>query len=205
MDDRRFGCDIDREIARHESGGEKLRLLLHVCCGPCAAGVLPRVAPHFDVTLFFYDPNILPKTEFIRRLDTLKQLLLRFPDVGLIVPEQSADEFFAVARGMEALPEGGERCSACFALRLKRTAEFLSERSGEYDAFATTLTVSPRKNAALINTVGAKVAEECGVGYLTSDFKKHDGWLTSVRLCRELGLYRQHYCGCGFPDGIPHE
>lgn len=199
MKERHFGCDIDREIARQEECGGKLRLLLHVCCGPCAAGVLPRVAPHFDVALFYYNPNILPKEEFIKRLDTLKRLLLHFPDVKLIVPEQDAAEFLAVAAGKENLPEGGGRCTECFSLRLGKTAEFLSSHSGEYDAFATTLTVSPQKNAPLINAVGVRAAERFGVRYLTSDFKKHDGWLTSVRLCREWGLYRQHYCGCGFP------
>ena len=163
MKERHFGCDIDREIARQEECGGKLRLLLHVCCGPCAAGVLPRVTPHFDVALFYYNPNILPKEEFIKRLDTLKRLLLHFPDVKLIVPEQDAAEFLAVAAGKEDLPEGGGRCTECFSLRLGRAAE------------------------------------RFGVRYLTSDFKKHDGWLTSVRLCREWELYRQHYCGCGFP------
>ena len=205
MKERHFGCDIDREIARHEEGGGKLRLLLHVCCGPCAAGVLPRIAPHFDLTLFYYNPNILPKEEFIKRLDTLKCLLAHFPDVKLIVPEQDAAEFLAVAAGMETLREGGARCAACFGLRLGKTAEFAALHGGEYDAFATTLTVSPRKNAPLINDIGTRAAERAGVRYLTSDFKKHDGWLTSVRLCREWGLYRQHYCGCGFPDAVEND
>lgn len=205
MKERHFGCDIDREIARHEEGGGKLRLLLHVCCGPCAAGVLPRIAPHFDVTLFYYNPNILPKEEFIKRLDTLKCLLAHFPDVKLIVPEQDAAEFLAVAAGMETLREGGARCTACFGLRLGKTAEFAALHGWEYDAFATTLTVSPRKNAPLINDIGTRAAERAGVRYLTSDFKKHDGWLTSVRLCREWGLYRQHYCGCGFPDAVQND
>lgn len=196
---RRNDSGIDRAIGLYESGGEKLRLLLHVCCGPCAAGVLPRVAPAFDVTLFFYNPNILPKEEFIKRLDTLKQLLSHFPDVKLIVPEQDRDEFLSVAKGAETLPEGGARCSACFALRLKKTAAYLAAHAGEYDAFATTLTVSPRKNAELINAVGLNAAQKAGVTYLTSDFKKKDGWLNSVRLSKEYGLYRQHYCGCGFP------
>ena len=173
--------------------GEKPRLLLHVCCGPCAAGVLPAVTPFFDVTLFYYDPNILPKAEFIKRLDTLKQLLAHFPDVKLIVPEQDEEEFLSAVTGLETLPEGGARCEVCFAVRLKKTAEHLASSGGKYDGFATTLTVSPRKNAALINRVT----------YFTSDFKKNDGWLTSVRLSREYGLYRQHYCGCGFP--VPYD
>lgn len=179
--------------------GEKPRLLLHVCCGPCAAGVLPAVTPFFDVTLFYYDPNILPKAEFIKRLDTLKQLLAHFPDVKLIVPEQDEEEFLSAVTGLETLPEGGARCGVCFAVRLKKTAEYLASSGGKYDGFATTLTVSPRKNAALINRIGEDAAKEYGVTYFTSDFKKNDGWLTSVRLSHEYGLYRQHYCGCGFP------
>lgn len=193
---------IDEAIARTVADGVKRRLLLHVCCGPCAAGVLPRVSPHFDVTLFYYNPNILPKDEFIRRLDTLKQLLTHFPDVKLIVPEQSEEEFFTVAKGLGHLPEGGERCVKCFRLRLGATARYLAVHKDEYDAFATTLTVSPQKNAAIINAEGTREAERYGVSYLTSDFKKHDGYLTSVRLCKEYGLYRQHYCGCTPPASV---
>ena len=140
----------------------------------------------------------------IKRLDTLKQLLSHFPDVKLIVPEQDRDEFLSVAKGAETLPEGGARCSACFALRLKKTAAYLATHAGEYDAFATTLTVSPRKNAELINAVGLNAAQKSGVTYLTSDFKKKDGWLNSVRLSKKYGLYRQHYCGCGLPS-LPAE
>lgn len=191
---------VDERIGRIAETGRGKRLLLHVCCGPCAAGVLPAVTPHFDVTLFYYNPNILPKTEFIKRLDTLKQLLTHFPDVRLIVPEQSEDDYLSLVHGLEHLPEGGARCTDCFRLRLCKTAEYLAARRDEFDAFATTLTVSPRKNAPLINAVGQAASNRFGVSYLASDFKKRDGYLTSVRLCKEYGLYRQHYCGCGFPS-----
>lgn len=191
--------DIDLELESAEASGRRLRLLLHVCCGPCAAGVLPRIHERFDVTLYYYDPNILPKSEFIKRLDTLKLLLTHFPDVKLIVPQQTEEEFLSVAKGMEELPEGGRRCEACFGLRLGGTARYLAEHREAYDAFATTLTVSPRKNAPLINDIGRAVAEREGVRYLSSDFKKKDGWLTSTILCKEYGLYRQHYCGCTPP------
>lgn len=190
---------VDERIGLIAETGRGKRLLLHVCCGPCAAGVLPAVTPHFDVTLFYYNPNILPKAEFIKRLDTLKQLLEHFPAVRLIVPEQDGEEFLSLARGKENVSEGGARCTDCFRLRLSRTAEYLAAHAGEYDAFATTLTVSPRKNAPLINAVGQAAAEATNTVYLASDFKKRDGYLTSVRLCKEYGLYRQHYCGCGFP------
>ena len=191
---------VEQAITEFKDGATGNRLLLHVCCGPCAAGVLPAVTPHFDVTLFYYNPNILLKCEFIKRLDTLQQLLEHFPHVKLIVPEQSENEFLSVAAGKENLPEGSARCTDCFRLRLSKTAEFLAAHRDEYDAFATTLTVSPRKNAALINEVGQSVADAFGTEYLASDFKKRDGYLTSIRLCKEYGLYRQHYCGCGFPS-----
>lgn len=190
---------VDERIKRIRETGRGKRLLLHVCCGPCAAGVLPAVTPHFDVTLFYHNPNILPKTEFIKRLDTLKSLLEHFPQVKLIVPPQSEAEFLSAVRGKESLPEGGARCDVCFALRLDATAEYLAAHRDEFDAFATTLTVSPRKNAPRINAAGRAAADRYDVVYLDSDFKKRDGYLTSVRLCKEFGLYRQHYCGCGFP------
>ena len=190
---------VDERIGFIADGTRGKRLLLHACCGPCAAGVLPAVTPHFDVTLFYFNPNILPKSEFIKRLDTLKSLLEHFPDVKLIVPEQSEEDFLSLVRGLEDMPEGGARCDVCFRLRLDATAEYLAAHRDEFDAFATTLTVSPRKNAPRINAAGRAAAELFGVDYLSSDFKKRDGYLTSVRLCKEFGLYRQHYCGCGFP------
>lgn len=195
---------VDERIKLISDGRRGKRLLLHACCGPCAAGVLPAVTPHFDVTLFYFNPNILPKSEFIKRLDTLKSLLQHFPDVRLIVPEQSEEDFVSLVHGLENLPEGGARCDVCFRLRLNRTAEYLAAHRSDFDAFATTLTVSPRKNAPRINAAGQAAAETFGVDYLFSDFKKRDGYLTSVRLCKEYGLYRQHYCGCGLPS-MPDE
>lgn len=179
--------------------GAKRRLLLHVCCAPCASGVLPRLADAADITLYYYNPNILPKDEFIRRLDALNLLLIHFPAVKLIVPEQTEQEFRAVAEGLENLPEGGARCTECFRLRLNATARYFAAHKNEYDCFASTLTVSPHKNAALINEIGRQAEEKYGAVYAASDFKKRDGYLTSVRLSKEYGLYRQTYCGCGFP------
>lgn len=196
---RKEETGVELAIAEHDGGGRKLRLLLHACCGPCLAGVIDRVRPHFDITVFFFNPNILPKDEFIRRFDTLKLLLSHYPDVKLVAPEYDPTPFLTVSEGKTDLPEGGERCLGCFALRLGETARYLAAHGGEYDCFATTLTVSPRKNAQAVNVAGERAAEEFGVRYLTSDFKKKDGWLTSVRRSKELGLYRQHYCGCGFP------
>lgn len=190
--------DVDNLIEQVKGGAPKPRLLLHTCCGPCACGVLSNIAPYFDITAFYFNPNILPSEEWERRLDALKIVLDYFGGMKLVVPPQSADEFFAVTHGLENLPEGGERCTHCFDLRLKTTAEYFSDHFDDFDFFATTLTVSPHKNAKLINEIGLGVGELFDVPYLPSDFKKHDGFLHSTRLSKQLDIYRQNYCGCGF-------
>lgn len=179
---------------------EKSRLLLHVCCAPCFCGSIERLTENFDVTAFYYNPNIQPKEEFIKREDALKTLIEHFPTVKLIVPNQDEIEFLKVSKGLENEREGGLRCPECFNLRLSKTAEYLSLHRDEYDFFATTLTVSPHKNAQLINEIGRAVAKEFSVEYLDSDFKKQDGFLRSVTLAKEIGIYRQTFCGCSFSN-----
>ena len=174
----------------------KPRLLLHACCGPCTAGTLQNIAEYFDITVYFYNPNIMPKDEFSLRLEALKQVIAHFDGVKLIVPEQSENNYLPIVKGMEDLPEGGARCIKCFELRLRNTAEYLAAHRNEYDFFATTLTISPLKNASSINSIGNFIAHELDVNYLSSDFKKRDGYLYSVKLCKEWNIYRQHYCGC---------
>lgn len=189
---------IEREIQKVLAGSPKPRLLLHTCCGPCLCGAMSRIKDFFDITIFFYNPNIMPKSEFNMRLCALKTVVEYFGNVKLIVPEQSEDEYTSLVRGLENLPEGGQRCEKCFALRLEKTALYMREHADDYDYFATTLTVSPHKNAALINEIGAETAARTGTAYLASDLKKHDGSLMSTRLSKELGIYRQNYCGCAF-------
>ena len=179
---------------------KKPRLLLQVCCAPCFCGSIDFLTEHFDVTAFFYNPNIQPKEEFNLRLDALKQLILHFPTVKLVVPEQDEDEYLAHINGLENEKEGGARCNACFNIRLVKTAKFLFDHKEDYDCFATTLTVSPHKNAKLINEIGNKVAEKYNVKYLESNFKKKDGFLRSIKKSKELGLYRQDYCGCSYSN-----
>lgn len=171
------------------------RLLLHSCCGPCSTAVLERLSEHFDVTLHYYNPNIQPAEEYNKRLETQREVCLR---LGITVIDEPYDdgEFMAVAAGLESEPEGGRRCAECFRLRLQRTAE--EARAGGFDYFTTTLTVSPHKNAPLINEIGQQAAEVCGVPFLPSDFKKRDGYKRSIALSAEYGLYRQDYCGCLF-------
>lgn len=179
---------------------EKPRLLLQVCCAPCFAGSVEYLTEHFDVTAFFYNPNIQPKQEFNLRLDALKQLIESFPSVKLVVPEQDENEYLTYVKGLEKEKEGGARCTGCFELRLEKTAKFMVDNMGDYDYFATTLTVSPHKNAKLINEIGNKIANQYNVNYLESDFKKKDGFLRSINKSKELGLYRQDYCGCSFSN-----
>lgn len=182
-------------------GGRRPRLLLHSCCGPCSSAVLETVTAWFDTDVYFYNPNILPREEFEKRLWWQRCLLDRAPfakDVALIVPDRDEEAFRAVARGLEDAPEGGARCRECFALRLRHTAE--AANAGGYEFFATTLTVSPHKNAAVINDIGETLAQSAGVRWLPSDFKKKDGYKRSLELSREYGLYRQTWCGCGWPE-----
>lgn len=179
---------------------EKPRLLLQVCCAPCFAGSIDYLTEHFAVTAFFYNPNIQPKEEFNIRLDALKQLIVQYPSVKLVVPEQDEDEYLTFVKGLENEREGGGRCTACFNLRLEKTAQFMRDNKGDYDYFATTLTVSPHKNAKIINEIGNKMDEKYNVQYLDSDFKKKDGFLRSIQKSKALNLYRQDYCGCSFSN-----
>ena len=174
------------------------RLLLQACCGPCSSYVPEYLTRHFDVTVLFYNPNIRPEAEYEKRLATLKQLLSAMPmdhPPALVEPGWRGEEFLAAAKGLESEPEGGARCAVCFRLRLEETARQAAE--GGYDYFGTTLTVSPHKDAARINAIGRELGERYGVAWLPSDFKKRDGYLRSIQLSKQYGLYRQDYCGCG--------
>ena len=180
-------------------GDNRPTLLLHSCCGPCSSHVLRVLAEHFDVTLFYYNPNIYPDSEY--RLRYAEQLrLLREADFARDVKTLEApydpEAFDAAARGLEDEPEGGARCGACFRLRLERTAR--EAREGGFDYFGTTLTVSPHKNAPLLNAIGLELGEAYGVRWLPGDFKKREGYKDSIRLAAEYGLYRQDYCGCAY-------
>ena len=187
---------VEYEIELAKETARKPRLLLHACCGPCASSVLEYLTPHFDVTVYYYNPNILPKDEFIIRENALKDVVSHFDGVNLVVPNQDEQEYVSYVKGHKSDPEGGARCSLCFNLRLENTAKYMLENVGTFDFFATTLTVSPHKNAPLINEIGNTVAKKYGVNYLSSDFKKRDGYLRSIQLCKEWGIYRQTYCGC---------
>ena len=179
--------------------GEKPRLLLHSCCAPCSSYVLEYLSPYFQITDFYYNPNITPESEYRHRTEELQRLIremLPDGDVHFLEGRYEPEKVFAAAKGLENEPEGGARCLKCFELRLREAAE--EAVACHCDYFATTLTISPLKNADHINAIGRRIAEETGVKYLASDFKKKNGYRRSTELSREYHLYRQNYCGCVF-------
>ena len=194
--DHNYQREMEAVIA--SLGENRPRLLLHSCCAPCSSACLERLTPHFAVTVYFYNPNILPEAEFEKRLCWQRELLRLAPfaaDVELIVPDRDEGAFWSAVRGLEKEPENGARCTECFRLRLSRTADAAEEL--HFDYFTTTLTVSPHKDAERINALGFALAEGRVVRWLPTDFKKKDGYRRSVELSREYGLYRQDWCGCG--------
>ena len=179
--------------------GKRPSLLLHACCAPCASACVERVKEAFDVTLFFYNPNIDGPEEYKKRAEELLRLAEYF-SVKAVIEEFRPEEFFAAAKGLETAPERGARCEKCFYLRLSETAR--AAKLGGYDYFATTLTLSPLKNAAMVNAAGFLAEKDLGAKYFPSDFKKRNGYLRSIELSEKLGLYRQSYCGCTFSKGV---
>ena len=173
----------------------KPKLLLHCCCAPCSTACIERVKDLFDITAYFYNPNIDTENEFDYRAQELKRYC-SLQKVDCVTEEYQKQEFLSAILGFEKEIEGGARCGKCFYLRLKKTAEKAKEMGAEY--FATTLTVSPLKNAGLLNEIGEKIANEVGVKFLPSDFKKRGGYLRSIELSKQFDLYRQNYCGCEF-------
>ena len=173
------------------------RLLLHACCAPCSSYVLEYLSNYFDITLYFYNPNISPESEFEKRFQELKRLVTELPvknEIKLIKGVYRYEDFLDIARGYEDAPEGGERCFRCYRLRLEKAAEFARDEG--FDWFCTTLSISPLKNSQKINEIGIEAAEKFGVKWLPSDFKKKEGYKRSIELSREYNLYRQNYCGC---------
>lgn len=196
MEKRQYHKEMAAEIASI-SAGTVPRLLLHSCCGPCSTAVLERLMPHFEIVLFYYNPNIAPREEFERRLETQKQLLkqLNAPhSVTLIAPPFDDAPFWQAVKGVEDTPEMGERCEKCIVLRMRESLTAAIRYGCDY--FTTTLSVSPHKNAPFINACGEAIAAGAPVKYLPSDFKKSGGYARSVELSVLYGLYRQDYCGC---------
>lgn len=173
------------------------RLFLHACCAPCASYVLEYLSKYFDITIYFYNPNI-EYEECKKRYDELSRLISLMPlesEVSLL-PFEYSNDFDAVAKGFENEPEGGARCERCFALRLDKTAKLAKENG--FDYFTTTLSISPHKNSELLNKIGSAVGEKHGIAHLPCDFKKRNGYRRSIELSNEYNLYRQNFCGCTY-------
>jgi predicted adenine nucleotide alpha hydrolase (AANH) superfamily ATPase len=173
----------------------KPKLLLHVCCGPCATEVVKRLQDEFDVVGFFYNPNIFPEDEYYKRLKEVQRLSALW-HVLVDTGEYDHDRFLEQVQGLETEPEGGRRCEVCVRMRLEAGAK-AAEANG-CSVVASTLTIGPSKKAETINRIGREVCAEHGVEFLEADWKKRDGFRRSVELSKDLGMYRQDYCGCEF-------
>ena len=199
MNRRNYQRELEAVIKENESKSRVPRLLLHSCCAPCSSYVLEYLSDYFEITVFYYNPNISPAEEYEKRAAEQQHLIRELPakhPIHLVVGAYEPERFYAVSRGLEQVPEGGERCFRCFRLRLEEAAKMAAE--GGFDYFATTLAISPLKNAQKLNEIGEELSELYKVEHLPSDFKKKNGYKRSVELSALYGLYRQNYCGCVF-------
>ena len=199
MNKRNYQKELEARISYHKARGEIPTLLLHSCCAPCSSYVLEYLTQFFHVTVLYYNPNIYPAQEYEHRVNEQQQFIQEFPmkhAADFIEGPYETERFYEMAKGMEDLPEGGERCFACYELRLAKTAVYAKRLGMDY--FTTTLSISPMKNAQKLNEIGERLAAVYGVAYLYSDFKKKNGYLRSTQISKEYGMYRQDYCGCIF-------
>lgn len=198
---RNYQKESDKLLEKIEKSGEKPKLLLHSCCAPCSSYCLLYLSKYFDITDFYYNPNISPKSEHDKRAAELKRLISAFHDeydinIEFIEGNYEPERFEEIAKGLEDVPEGGVRCFKCYRLRMEEAAKLAAEKHCDY--FTTTLSISPLKNAGKINEIGEELAGIYGVRHFPSDFKKHDGYKKSIELSVKYTLYRQNYCGCEF-------
>ena len=194
---RNYQKELEKLIQKSQKEDRVPSLFLHACCAPCSSYVIEYLSNYFDITVFYYNPNISPKEEYDKRVQELQRLIsemdLKHP-VKFLEGRYEPEKFYEMAKGMEKVPEGGERCFACYRLRMEESARLAAE--GGYDYFTTTLSISPLKNAGKINEIGEELAEIYKTPHLPSDFKKKNGYKRSIELSREHNLYRQDYCGC---------
>lgn len=190
---------LEKTLEENQKNGKIPTLLLHSCCAPCSSYCLEYLSNYFYITVFYYNPNIYPDEEYKKRVKEQKEFIRKVPakyEISFLEGAYDKEKFYAMAKGLEEVKEGGERCFLCYELRLREAAE-LAKRLG-MDYFTTTLSISPLKNAAKLNEIGGMLEQEYGVSYLYSDFKKKGGYQRSVVLSNEYGMYRQYYCGCVF-------
>ncbi len=199
MNQRNYQKELDRILEGLAAENRVPRLLLHSCCAPCSSYVMEYLSGYFEITVFYFNPNITSEEEYRHRAQEEQRLISEMSfvhPVTFLEGEYAPERFYRAVRGLEQIPEGGARCRECFRLRLSETAKTAADRG--YDFFTTTLTISPLKNAAVLNELGEAAAAEYGSAFLPSDFKKRNGYKRSIELSREYGLYRQDYCGCQF-------
>ena len=190
---------LDKTIKQIADETRKPSLLLHACCAPCSSYVLEYLNSFFDITVFFYNPNITEENEYKKRADEIKRLITELPsenEIKIMYGRYNPEAFLEISKGLEKLPEGGERCFKCYRLRLEETASVAKKLS--FDFFTTTLSISPHKNAQVLNEIGHEIAHKYSINYLFSDFKKKNGYKRSCELSAVYNLYRQDYCGCVF-------
>lgn len=186
---------LDSTLQQITKSNRRPRLLLHACCAPCSSYVLEYLTHYFDITVFFYNPNISPEEEYRHRVSELQRLIREMcPSVQLLEGRYEPEKFYAMAKGLEHEPERGRRCHQCYRMRLTESA--LAAKNGGFDYFTTTLSISPQKDSAVLNRIGREISEQTGVPYLFSDFKKRGGYKRSIELSAAFGLYRQNFCGC---------
>ncbi len=180
-----------------KKSGVKPTLLLHSCCAPCSSGCITQVLDYFDITILYYNPNISPKSEYERRKAEQIKFLKDFDSsnsIKFLDCDYNPEEFYCIAKGLEDCPERGERCHKCYKLRLEKTCRVAKENN--FDYFASTLTLSPLKDEKVINQIGLELQKQYNQNYLINNFKKNNGYLTSINLSKQYNLYRQDYCGC---------
>ena len=188
-----YQIELEKIIDTIKDLDKKPKLLLHSCCGPCSSAVIERLKPYFDITIFYYNPNIEPHEEYLHRKSEQLRLLKEL-DINYLDCDYENEIYHQKVVGLEQEKEGGARCAVCFRLRMQKTAQTAIKH--HYDYFGTTLTVSPHKDSQIINTIGKSISEELNIKYLFADFKKKNGYLRSIELAKKYDLYRQDYCGC---------
>ena len=215
MNKRNYSKELEKKIEQFKEDNLRPKLLLHACCAPCSSYCLEYLREFFEVTVFFYNPNITGEAEYVKRVSEEKRLILQYnrqveegsfegmnstsnaSKIEIIEGDYKPSDFYEAVKGFEDCHEGGDRCRRCFELRLRETARIASEYGFEY--FTTTLTISPLKNASVLNEVGEIAAQNYnGLTFLPSDFKKKEGYKRSIELSHRFDLYRQDFCGCSF-------
>ena len=201
MDKINYQKKLDLFIDRLVATGTTPKLMLHSCCAPCSSYCIEYLSQYFEITVFYYNPNIYPDEEYWLRVKEQQRFIENFPTknkVSFIEGDYDKQCFYDMAKGLENVPERGERCHKCYELRLRKTAEIAKKEQCDY--FATTLTISPQKDSSVLNAIGERIANDLGnsVKYLATDFKKKSGYLRSCEISKEYDMYRQDYCGCVF-------